>query len=109
MRAKPMHRAVTDANAPDLSFGKALQEPLRSRERIFSHFKRAVVDIDGNDLAAVACFHLWTDLLLVKLLAAPRMFLFAVMRLPEWHGLYPRCKHAAGQIIVANEAQNEAV
>ena len=80
-----MDGGVTDANTPNLCVRTTGQQSICGGEGIVRHFKFAAVDVDGNNLAVIADFHLRPHSLLVHFFAAPGMFLFTVSRFPHGH------------------------
>jgi len=77
-----MHRAVTDADAPNLSVRQSRQKTLGCGNHVLGKLMFTRVNIDRDDLAAIAVFHLGAYLPLVDVLSALRMFFLAVSRLP---------------------------
>src|SRR5262249_21682810 len=84
-----MHVARADSHKPDLRSRNTFAKPLYGFYLIRIHFILACIDVDGRELARVLRLEVRADLALVKSIAAPGEFLFAVSRFARSHTTYP--------------------
>jgi hypothetical protein len=65
---KAVHRAVTNADAPNLGIGQSREQAPRCGNHIVGHLVFARVDVDRHDFAVVAELQLCAQLTLVNCL-----------------------------------------
>ena len=75
-----MQAAVADTHKPNLCVRVASKQAVRCRQSICSHLEGPGVDIESNDFAVVACFHLRPYLSLIDFIAASGGFFFTIAR-----------------------------
>ena len=85
MVSEPVDGRVTDPDAPDLGVRVMGQEAIAGSEAVLGELEGATVDVDGNNLAAIAGFDLWAHLSFVEFGAEPSVLFFAVARLADGH------------------------
>src|SRR5437667_37223 len=76
---------VANADIPELGIGQSREQAITRGHDVVVHLEGSGIDVDGDDLAVIALFHQWANLLLVDFVPAAGEFFGGILVLSWCH------------------------